>query len=373
LAGALELVREWSPAARAVILSGSHAAGEAVWAEHQGRVISLSDVDLYVLLDDESACRAARALRGAALGDVARRTLGFGLAAPFEAGFHTSAGLSRLPARPGTIELGRHGRVILGEARALKLVPRHRPGDVTAEEIVLLLENRACELLWCRPRLASPDPLARLQGRHAVLKSALDLTGALALLGGAYPDGARARVTWAREHRGRLRAAGEEAAAREEDGLWDAALAWRAGNVAVLAPAEAEEEWGAVVRGWIRAWTLAGARVVRDAPGEPVARAVALARRARLRRRLRDAITARAPRLAHALRGTLAHRVYASAALLLLAGARDGPLPPRTAAALASLGVGPRAASAGWEDARRAVVLAWDRKLLDGQRTAELP
>jgi hypothetical protein len=168
-------------------------------------------------------------------------------------------------------------------------------------------------------------------------------------------------------------------AARELDRLWDAALAWRAGAVAALPPAEAEEEWRAAARGWMRAWRAVGARAVPGAPEEPVARALALARRARLRRRVRDALVVprgggRGSRLAHVTRGALPHRVYASAALLLLAaGGADGSLAPRTTAALARLEVVPRAACGAWEEARRAVVLAWDRWLLDGQRTADSP
>ena len=114
------------------------------------------------------------------------------------------------------------------------------------------------------------------------------------------------------------------------------------------------------------------------ADDSPEARVLAVARRARLRRRLRDALVARPngpgrmARLARAGSGTLQHRVNASAALLVFAAAGGGvagALPPATAAALARLGVVPERPD--WEAARRAVVTAWDRWLLDGQRTAE--
>jgi hypothetical protein len=251
------------------------------------------------------------------------------------------------------------------------------------EEVALLLENRGCELLWCRPLVASPDPLARLQGRHALLKCTLDLAGVEALLGGAYPDGAAARVRWAREHvpagPGAL-AAREDGAARERDRLWDDALAWRAGHAVALDPAAAREEWDAAARCWSRTWWEVSARLHPGAPDAPAARAIACARRARLRRRLRrgfGAGTAEGPsrlaRLAHALDGTLQHRVHASAALLLLsaAGRLDPPPAPGVTRALARLGVVSRDAAGDQERARREVVLAWDRWLLDGQRTAE--
>ena len=376
ISSTLALAREWAPDPRAVILSGSHASGEAVWVEHQGRMVSLSDVDLYVMLEDEAGCRDARARRGLALRGLAGRCLEAGLAAPLEAGFHTASGLARLPARPGTLELSRHGRVVRGEAKALDRVPRHRPGDVSAEEIALLLENRGCELLWCRPLLDSADRLDRLRGRHGVFKCALDLAGVTALLRGDYPDGHAARVAWAREHRPAPRDPEE----RELDRLWDLALAWRDTEPGARAPAEGDDEWRAAVRGWVRLWWEVGARLAQPSERSAIARTLALARRARLRRRLREAVLpgggngpGRWPLLAKALGGTLRHRVHASAALLLLAAANGGAraIPPPESRALARLGVVKHPAHSEWEPARRAVVRAWDRWLLDGQRTAD--
>jgi hypothetical protein len=270
--------------------------------------------------------------------------------------------------------------VIRGQARLADLLPRFRPAEVGAEEIELLLENRGCELLWCRPRLFSPDRLARLQGRHAVLKCALDLAGVMALLGGEYPEGPGSRVAWARENRAASRGAADAAETRELDRLWDLGLSWRQGAAAVLEPAEGVEEWMAAVRGWARAFWATSARIAPRAKEEPIARALALARRARLRRRLRQALTGgggngagRLSLLAHSLTGTLQHRVHASAALLLLAADAGAahPLARPTALGLERLGVVPRSACSGWEEARRAVVFAWDRWLLDGQRTAD--
>ena len=75
----------------------------------------------------------------------------------------------------------------------------------------------------------------------------------------------------------------------------------------------------------------------------------------------------------HAPLGTLQHRVHASAALLLLAAGAgsEHTLPQPTAQALERLGVVPRGAGTSFEDARHKVARAWDRWLLDGQRTAE--
>lgn len=228
--------------------------------------------------------------------------------------------------------------------------------------------------------LHSADPLARLKGRHATLKCALDLAGVAALLGGTYPDGPASRVAWARAHRPAAANAGEEAGTRDLDRLWDEALAWREGGVPPPAPTGGDSEWRIAVRGWARAFHAAAARIAPRAAATPAGRALAMARRAPLKRRVRDALLpgadagpGRLRRVAFALRGTLRHRVHASAALLLMAAGEGAPdsLPPPVARALLALGVVPDAARTGFDAASRAVVRAWDRWLLDGQRTAD--
>jgi hypothetical protein len=80
--------------------------------------------------------------------------------------------------------------------------------------------------------------------------------------------------------------------------------------------------------------------------------------------------------LRHALRGTPQHRVNAAAAVLLLAADERGTtaeprLPEPGVRALAALGVVEARARADWAEAARTVVRAWDRWVLDGQRTEE--
>src|SRR5262249_2288674 len=130
----------------ALILSGSHASGEAVWTALEGRTVSLSDVDLYAVMRSEAAAAGARAERSP--GASARRRLSWGLLAPVEVAYVTLAGLSRMPARPGTVELARSGRVVAGDPGALARLPRWQPAAIDAEERLLLLENRGFELLW---------------------------------------------------------------------------------------------------------------------------------------------------------------------------------------------------------------------------------
>jgi hypothetical protein len=105
-----------------------------------------------------------------------------------------------------------------------------------------------------------------------------------------------------------------------------------------------------------------------------------VAARAPVRRRARQALLeaarqgATAPlhaRLRSALSGTPQHRVNGSAAVLLLAAATSAGNPALTVGALRALRALDVTTASSWDAARRDVVLAWDRWLLDGQRTAE--
>jgi hypothetical protein len=342
-----------------------------VWAEVAGRAVSLSDLDLYVVVRDRAAQRAARERAAAARPGLAARTLALGLAAPLEVAFLTPQDLAVLPARPGTIELKRHGRVVEGESTWLARVPQWSARDVSAEEILLLLENRAFELLAAEPGADEPGPLAQLSRRHEVLKVALDLATVACLAAGEYPDGAPARVARARALK----------AARAPEPPWDAALAWRAGRLELLPAAEAAAEWRATASAWLAAWLGRVAALDGGAPspaGDPYAAAARAARRAHLARRARQALTFRArggegpsllERLAVWWRGTPQHRLNAGAAALLIHTLEDDAANASWRRALDRLGLAP-----GLDDpsaAAHELVRAWDRWILDGQRSAE--
>jgi len=340
-----------------------------------GRELCLSDLDVYAVVRDRAAQRAAETRARADRPGLRARLLDWGLTAPLEVAFLVPTDLACLPARPATLELARHGLVIAGDPAWRDRIPHWEPVDVSREEILLLHENRAFELLLAWPSLVARVPLARLQARHAVLKCALDVVRVEALGQGEYPDGPRALVEWAgRSERsspcGPVRAAFLP--------LLETAIAWRAGQVAEIDAAGARDEWRMVVAAWVATWQAL--------VGPSYDAAVRGARRARLRRRLRRAISwptrsglgpPLAERLRYALRGTPQHRVNASAAILLLAAAEEGwsgadpPLPALAKRSLAALGVAPAAAQTDWAAASRAVVGAWDCWVLDGQRTAE--
>jgi hypothetical protein len=393
----IALARAWAgPSCRALIVSGSHACGDAVWTTALGRPLSLSDLDLYAVVPDRAAQRAACRRAAADRPGLAARLEALGLAGSLEVAFLTPEDLGTLPARPGSLELKRHGRVVEGDPAWLARVPGWTARDVSAEEALLLLENRALELLDAAPGLARTETLARLASRHAVLKAALDLAGIACLAEGEYPDGAAARVAFARARAPRL----------DPEPPWEAALAWRAGCVAPLEAAEGGHEWRATVEAWVALWrervaALPGATaaVGGGARRDDYAAARFAARRARLRRRARQALFFNArsgagPGLLERVwfwtRGTPQHRLGASAAVMLVhavasraAATSETPAPAEPGS---ERGRGP---AGGWRDTMawlgvvrhpgepdsvaRELVRSWDRWVLDGQRTAEAP
>ena len=375
----MDLARQWAGEDRlAMIVSGSHAAGEAVWVTHDGRPVSLSDLDVYAVVRDAAAKRAALARARAARTGLGARLLAMGLAAPLEVGFHTPADLVALPARPGTLELRRSGRVVDGDPAWREAVPAWTARDVTREEVWLLLENRAFELLWAAtPGGGDPGPgeLGRLKRRHAVLKCALELASVVALSAGEYAASAAERVAWAR-------ARWDPSSSPEPP--WDAALAWRNGRTETLEPGAAAAERSRTVSAWVATWRrMAG---VPADPRDPFTAVGRVARRARLRRRLREALVPdplvarlRVPggRIRHALDGTPRHRLNAAAAAHLMfeasrgtptagAGRDIAALETELRHVLRRLGV----ASVGPESGAE-LVRAWDRGLLEGQRTED--
>ncbi len=385
-AAVIELVERWAGAGlEALVVSGSHATGEAVWVEVEGRTLSLSDLDLYAVLRDDAAVAAAERARAATPAAELASALGTaGLAAPLEVAFVTRASLARLPARPGTVELVRAAGVLRGDAGIRNAIPRWQPADIGAEERLRLLENRAFELLWAWAPGSSS--LAALRARHAILKSALDLASARCLAAGELPEHAAERVARARALGGpRAFPSWLEGAWDGLEPLWDEALAWRASRGARATDPAFERTWRAAVRGWCAAWWVEGAAVSRAA--EPWERALALAARGSFARRWRRALApdaARSPELApdappagpphadpllhrlrHAPAGTPLLRVHGTGVVLLLAAAqsvREPALPHGALRALRRLGV---TRETRFDAARADALAAWGRPLTE--------
>ncbi len=358
----------------ALILSGSHATGEAVWTRVGERLVSLSDLDLYAVLPDEALCNRART-RARARRAQGVAAVGEALAGPLEIAFVTRAGLAGMPARPGTVELSRSGRVLHGDASVLAALPRWQPAAVSAEERVLLLENRAFELLWA---FAQPhDGLLALRARHAVLKTALDVARVRLFARGECPAEAAPLVAAAR-------ALGEpDGTPSWLAGAWDAlasvqdeAVAWRRPGALATLPGDLAPAWRATVRGWCAVWW--GESGTSTAPAEPFARAAHAARRGSLARRVRRSLAFRAhdgagpgwlERLMRAGQGTPVLRIHGSAVMLLLAAAPATGEPRLSGEALRALHALGVTRAERFADAAREVVVAWDRALHEGLRT----
>jgi hypothetical protein len=310
----LDRVTPWLTGAQAIVLGGSHASAESVWIDGPRGRVCLSDVDLFVVARDAAARTAIAARAATELTALEPARLGLGLIGPVELGVHTPEEWERLPARPGTLELRRHGLVLRGDPTWRERLPDWSARDVSAEEIHLLLENRAFELIAARWPGEPKSPLTGLEARHATYKTALDLAGVMRLSRGEWEDGAEARVRAAR-------AAGSPAG---EEPPWDAALAWRRG---VVPPdRDAEDDWWLTARAWVRVWRALNARG--SEPWEFERVALAAARRSRLLRRARLALQPEShagrraplvPRLAFAVTGTPQHRLNASAGAFLAA------------------------------------------------------
>jgi hypothetical protein len=355
----------------ALILGGSHATGEAVWLERDGRRVTLSDADFWAVLPDETTRRVTARRLAAGETALAREAQALGFLAPVEVTLVTPGTLASLDARPATLELAARGRVVAGDPSWLARLPRPTARDVSHEETLLLLENRAFELLGALPAPGATETGTRaLRARHAVLKTALDLAAVLALRSGELPIGAVARVQWGRERLARDPALAPLVHTGLPE-LWDEALAWRAGQVATLAPAETAEEWHHAAVAWVAVW-----RHVTDAgAADPFVHAVRLAARASWPRRLRRSLfpaadpTSFARRWRAASRGTPQHRLNASAAILLIAAAsaEGGPaLEPKAMRALRTLDVTPEPRS--WRECAATLLARWNEWVLGGRR-----
>lgn len=364
-----EAVAGWVGSPLAIVLGGSRARGDAAERKVDGARVVLSDVDLHVVVADAGTRQAALLRVAAGRPALDRRRREEGERGPLEIGIHTAAEWVALPARPGTLDLRASGIVLLGDAAWRERLPQWTARDVPREEVLLLLENRAFELI--RSSRPAVDRVAALVAAHAQYKAALDLATVERLADGAWEADAAERVAAARKAR-----AARGGCAPDP---WDRALAWREG----ITPGEADRESDrrAIADAWVACWT---ALVAPGTGFETVARRAAA--RARLRRRVRLALLPEIPpafappltsRLRHALTGTPQHRLNASAGAFLAAESllrRDPAGTPgidaRLATVIARLGAvrpGTRA-----ETAER-LIATWERWVNGGTRGESRP
>jgi hypothetical protein len=238
-------------------------------------------------------------------------------------------------------------------------VPDWRPRDIDVEERLLLLENRAFDLLAARGM--GEGPLARARRAHAVHKTVHDL---------ALED-ALATGTWPADEQERLAVVLARAADPPGDAPdFEAAFAWRSGHADAARISAADP--AAAGRALLRRWCAL------VAPGRAAPDALALVERAAARsplaRRWRRSIQdhARRPgleslwsRVRHAPRGTPQHRLNASAIALLTHRCARTSDAARVTRTLARLGVAP---AADPDRAEAALIGRWSLAVLGRER-----
>ena len=178
-------VRSACPAARALILTGSTARGEATWLPAAGGARWLSDLECLAVVPD----KAALAREGAALDELARR-IGEDLA---RQGTLVAVELTATPERffrslrPQLFgyELRVHGRQLFGDRDYLGEIPAFTWKDIPREDAWRLLSNRMVEWLEFQWRRTAMPVDAQF---YVLVKQYLDLVTSLSLVAGEYSD-----------------------------------------------------------------------------------------------------------------------------------------------------------------------------------------
>jgi len=177
-------------AVEAVFVGGSVARGDvAAYRSEEGLEV-YSDVDLYVILtegaDEDTARRAAR--DAVATVDVAD---GVRMMSAADVGVYTIPDLLSQPSRPGTAYLDSQHWLLYGNEGVFAELSRHVGRDMDPREGLYLIENRLSELR----RLPSGSRVGaegRLR-RYTLLKTTLDISGALLVARGRYEPTLEAR------------------------------------------------------------------------------------------------------------------------------------------------------------------------------------
>jgi predicted nucleotidyltransferase len=177
-------------AVETVFVGGSVARGEvAAYRSDEGLEV-YSDVDLYVVLaegaDEDTARTAAR--KAVATADVPE---GVHMMSSADVGVYTKPDLLAQPSRPGTAYLDSQHWLLYGSEGLFADLSRHVGREMDPREGLYLIENRLSELARL-PATARRDAERRLR-RYTLLKTALDIAGALLVARGQYEPTLEAR------------------------------------------------------------------------------------------------------------------------------------------------------------------------------------
>ncbi|HVB99613.1 MAG TPA: hypothetical protein VNJ12_09840 [Candidatus Dormibacteraeota bacterium] len=147
--------RRYSPALRALVVTGSLARGEATALAGNGAIHILGDAEFLLIFRRRSMLPASAELRDLE-SEISRSLIEKGVACPVHLAGVTRHYLRRLPAHIFSYELRTAGKVAMGDEKILSAIPRFRSSQIKREDAWRLLSNRMIE--WLEALAAtSPD------------------------------------------------------------------------------------------------------------------------------------------------------------------------------------------------------------------------
>jgi hypothetical protein len=130
---------------RAIFVSGSVVRLETAWFNRGGTYEIYSDVDIFVVVEDDAAWEESRRLARRAIDDIERVREAFELIRPIDVGVFVLSDLLAQPARPGTVDIARSHYLLYGDAEIPKMMAHISSASIDPSEGLYLLENRMIE------------------------------------------------------------------------------------------------------------------------------------------------------------------------------------------------------------------------------------
>jgi hypothetical protein len=171
-----------------IFAGGSLGRGEVWCAQIDGANEVYSDVDLYVVVDDEAQLAAVRSVAASL---TPPETSGVRFLRPPDIGVYTRSDLAAQPVRPGTVDLAVHHLLLHGDAAVPKRIRAPAPSRMARDESLYLLENRVTEIAATNPGAQGSDERLTV---ILALKARLDVHAAHAIAEGTFTPTLAARA-----------------------------------------------------------------------------------------------------------------------------------------------------------------------------------
>ncbi len=177
--------RQFRRGLRALILTGSFARGEGSFLRNKEIWQALSDAEFIVLLADSVRVPSPTEQREMQL-RTSHALQSRGINCSLSFGFVHRNYLRKLPPSIFAFELRACGRVLLGDASVLSLIPQFRSSEIPLEDAWRLLCNRLVECLEVLGHLESECDSVLRQDSYRIVKLYLDMCTSLLVFCGAY-------------------------------------------------------------------------------------------------------------------------------------------------------------------------------------------